>query len=197
MMDWLTNAENYVNGHPQAAIALIAVVAILILAAWLWGPVLLTSRRKYETRKDRVEDTDRYRRYIGQVLTVPVLVVAALYTLHEAAQAARESAEKSQQEKYSFGFQTLADGNITTRLGGVYALAQLMGGERQDILCPDGIVRPLSGDGGLPRRRAPPSSPSRTSSTGWRWTASPPTPSPPPISGIRPAGRRKRPRMRR
>lgn len=156
MMDWLTNAESYVNSHPQAAVALIAIAAILILAVWLWGPVLLTSRRKYDTRKDRVEDADRYRRYIGQVLTVPVLVVAALYTLHEAAQAARESAEKSQQEKYSFGFQTLADGNITTRLGGVYALAQLMGGERQDILCPDGIVRPMSGAGGLPPRPGAP-----------------------------------------
>jgi uncharacterized protein YjbI with pentapeptide repeats len=148
MMDWLANTESYVNGHPRAAIALIAVAAILILAIWLWGPARLTSRRKYETRGERVKDTDRYRRIIGQLLIVPVLVVATLYTLHQVSRAARESAERSQQEKYSYGFQALADGNITARLGGIYALAQLMGGDRPDVLCPDGNQSPLSGAGG-------------------------------------------------
>lgn len=157
MTNWLADAETYANSHPKAAIGLVAVAAVLALAAWLWGPVLLTSRRTYGTRKERTEDSDRYRRNIGQLLTVPVLVVAALYTLYQAARAARESAEKSHQEKYSYGFQALADGNITTRLGGVYALAQLTGGDRPNALCPDGNQRPLSaGNGGAaPAANAP------------------------------------------
>ncbi|WP_152613634.1 pentapeptide repeat-containing protein [Inquilinus limosus] len=147
-MIWLANAETYLNDHPKAVIALIAVAALLVLVVWLWVPARLTSRRKYETRGERIKDTDRYRRIIGQLLIVPVLVVASLYALHEVSRAARESAETSRQERYSYGFQALADGNVAARLGGVYALAQLIGGDRPDVLCPDGNQSPLSGTGG-------------------------------------------------
>lgn len=156
MINWLTNAEAYLSFRPNLAIALIGIAGLLALALWLWGPALLTSRRTYETSRDRSRDVDRVRRNIGQLLTIPILVVAALYTLHQVARAARESAEKSQQERYSLGFQALADENVTTRLGGVYSLAQLVGGDRADPLCPDGNQRALSGTGSTaPAGRAP------------------------------------------
>lgn len=147
MTNWLAGAANYLATRPNFTVALIAAVALLALIAWVVGPVLLTAWHKYESRKERTEDVDRYRRNIGQLLIVPILVVAALYTLDQVAGAARESAAKSRQEQYSQGFEALASFNISTRLVGVHALAQLMGGNRQDDLCPDGNQRPLSAGG--------------------------------------------------
>jgi uncharacterized protein YjbI with pentapeptide repeats len=144
MMNWLAGAETYLGSRPNLTIALIAAAVLLALIVWVVGPVLLTARHKYESRKERIQDSDRYRRNIGQLLIVPILVVAALYTLDQVARAARESAAKSRQEQYSNGFEALASFNISTRLNGVHALAQLMGGSRPDELCPDGNQRPLS-----------------------------------------------------
>lgn len=144
MTNWLADADNHLGSRPNLAIALIAAAVLLALIAWVLGPVLLTARHSYETRRERAKDVDRYRRNIGQLLIVPVLVVAVLYTLHQVAGAARASAEKSRQEQYSQGFEALASFNISTRLIGVHALAQLMGGPRPDELCPDGNQRPLS-----------------------------------------------------
>ena len=147
MTNWLADAGNYLGSRPNLAIALIAAAVMLALIAWLLGPVLLTARHSYETRRERAKDADRYRRNIGQLLIVPVLVVAVLYTLHQVAGAARASAEKNRQEQYSQGFEALASSDTSTRLIGVHALAQLMGGSRPDELCPDGNQRPLSGGG--------------------------------------------------
>ncbi|MGO4128288.1 pentapeptide repeat-containing protein [Inquilinus sp. YAF38] len=147
MMSWLASAETYLGSRSNLAIALIAAVVLLALIAWVLGPVLLTAPHRYETRKERSEDSDRYRRNIGQLLIVPVLMVAALYTLYQVNRAAREGAANSRQEQYSQGFEALASFNISTRLIGLHALAQLMGGNRPDDLCPDGNQRPLSGAG--------------------------------------------------
>lgn len=147
-MDWLANAESTLNSRPIVAIALVAAAALLALIAWMWGPVLLTSRHTYESRRERIADTDRYRRNIGQLLIIPILVVAALYTLLQVSRAARETVEKSRQQQYSGGLQALAGGTVAARLAGLHALAQMMGGDRPDMLCPDGNQRPLSSPGG-------------------------------------------------
>ena len=144
MLNWLANLQNYLNNHPNFVIPLIVGAALLALILWIWGPVLLTSWRKYESYRERASDTDRYRRNIGQLLTIPVLVVAALYTLHQIARSAHETAARNSQDRYGAAFQAMASVNVTTRLGGVYALAHLMGGDRQEELCPDGNQRPLA-----------------------------------------------------
>jgi len=160
MMNWLAGVENYLDSRPDVAIALLAAAVLVALIAWTLGPVLLTARQRYESRKERSDDSDRYRRNIGQLLIVPILVVAALYTLYQVNRAVRESAANSRQEQYSRGFEALASFNISTRLVGLHALAQLMGGNRPDELCPDGNQRPLSGAGkgetasGAPARSA-------------------------------------------
>jgi uncharacterized protein YjbI with pentapeptide repeats len=148
MMDWLANAESSLNGRPDLAVALAAAAALVALIAWIWGPVLLTSRHKYESRRERVEDTDRYRRNIGQLLVIPVLVVAALYTLLQVSRAARDSVERDRLQQYSGGLQALAADTVPARLAGIQALAQAIGGDRPDALCPDGNQRALSGQGG-------------------------------------------------
>ncbi|MFE0759377.1 pentapeptide repeat-containing protein [Inquilinus sp. NPDC058860] len=148
MTNWLAGAEAYLHSRPNIAIAAVAAVVLLALIAWIWGPALLTSRHKYESRRERVEDADRYRRNIGQLLTIPILLLAILYTLHQVAGAARRSVEKSDEERFSQGSQALASGNVSIRLGGIHALAQLMGGDRPEALCPDGNQRPLSSSGG-------------------------------------------------
>lgn len=147
MMDWLANAENFLNSRPSVAIALVAAAAFLALIAWMWGPVLLTSRHKYESRRERIEDADRYRRNIGQLLIVPILVAAALYTLLQVSRAAHDSVERSQQQHYAGGLQALAGDTVAARLAGIHALAQTVGGDRPDPLCPDGNQRPLSAQG--------------------------------------------------
>ncbi|WP_343717468.1 pentapeptide repeat-containing protein [Inquilinus sp.] len=147
MMDWLANAENFLSSRPSVAIALVAAAALLALIAWMWGPVLLTSRHKYDSRRERIEDADRYRRNIGQLLIIPLLVAAALYTLLQVSRAARESVEKNEQQQYAGSLQALAGDSVAARLAGIHALAQTVGGDRADPLCPDGNQRPLSSQG--------------------------------------------------
>jgi len=138
MKEFFEDIKSYFFQTSSFALILTIIFLVICLLVWMFLPGFLTKWRCYPSYKDKAEDLERYRRNIGLVLTIPALVITALFTLHQAGRAARESAEKAYQERYAFGFQSLGGDQSSTRLGGVYAIAQLIGGLRENNHCPDG-----------------------------------------------------------
>lgn len=104
------------------------VVAVLALAllAWLLLPMLLAWRLGVSNPKDRVEIAASYRAAVGKLLLLPVLFGSSIYTLYQASQAARQSARTEYLQQYAYGFESLQMESPGARVGGVYAIDQLI-----------------------------------------------------------------------